>query len=173
MQHRVEHLASKAMGAIKATKAKVEGLNGVFAQLSREHGEVTALMLRVKASSHAEVRAHLFPKIRAELLSHEKGEVLEVYPVFREHAELVRFADEHDREAQELQRELGPLEQTDFADGAWPRLFSHLVERVSQHVHDEEHRFFPLANRVLGREASEQMLTQYRRTKEAAMQNLL
>jgi hemerythrin-like domain-containing protein len=173
MSHRVETLASKAMGAIKATKAKVEGLTGVFAQLSREHGEVTALMLRVKASFHAEVRADLFPEVRAELLSHEKGELLEVYPVFREHAELVRFADEHDRDAQELLRQLGPLEETDFADEAWPQLFSRFFDLVSQHVHDEERRFFPMANRVLGRESSERMLAQYLRTKNAAMQNLL
>jgi hypothetical protein len=66
------------MGAVKATKAKIKGLTGVFERLSREHGEVMALLLRVKASSHPEVRAELFPKIRAELLSHEKGELLEV-----------------------------------------------------------------------------------------------
>ena len=173
MPNRVEELASHAMGVVKATKAKIKGLTGVFERLSREHGEVTALLLRVKASSDPKVRAELFPKIRAELLSHEKGELLDVYPAFREYAELVRFADEHDREAQDLQRQLGLLEQTDFADKAWPERFSRLVELVSRHVKEEENSFFPAASRVIGREGSERMLASYERTKTSAMQNLL
>jgi hemerythrin-like domain-containing protein len=85
----------------------------------------------------------------------------------------VRFADEHDREAQDLQRQLGVLEQMDFADDAWRERFAHLVEMVSQHVKEEEGTFFPAASRAIGREGSEQMLAPYERTKMAAMQNLL
>jgi hemerythrin superfamily protein len=165
-------MASEAMGAIKAAKAKVEGRTGVFAELSKEHGKVTALLLRVKASSDPKVRAELFPKIRAELLSHEKGELLDVYPVFREYPALVDFADEHDREAQQLEKRLSALAETEFGDERWPDLFSELVEVVTQHVKDEENRFFPAASRKIGREQSERMLKDFETTKRLAMQNL-
>jgi hypothetical protein len=172
MSHLVETVASKAMGALKSAKAKIGGLTGVFAQLSREHGEVTALLLRVKASSDPKVREELFPTIRAELLAHEKGELLEVYPAFREHAELADFADEHDREAQELQLQLEALEGVEYTDPKWADLFAELVQRVSRHVKDEESRFFPVASRILGPDEAERMLAQYQATKRLAMQNL-
>jgi hypothetical protein len=172
MPNGVEKVASKAVGAFKEAKAKIEGLTGVFAHLSKEHGEVTALLLRVKKTSDPEVRAELFPTIRAELLSHEKGELFDVYPSFREHPELVHFADVHDREAQELERRIGALESTEYQDERWPSLFSELVELVTKHVKEEEKAFFPTASRVLGREESETILARYERTKRAAMQNL-
>lgn len=94
--HRTEKAASKVMGTAKEAKAVLSSVTGVFKELMREHGEVTALLLRVKASSDAEVRSDLFPKIRAELVSHEKGELAEVYPVFRKHEQLAAYAEQHD-----------------------------------------------------------------------------
>src|SRR5579884_4353382 len=80
MPTRTEQIASKAMGAMKVAKATVKGLGGVFRKLSQEHGEVTALLMRVKRSSDVEVRRSLFPDIRRELLCHEKAELEVVYP---------------------------------------------------------------------------------------------
>jgi hypothetical protein len=47
MPHRTEKVVSEVMGAAKNAKAKLEGVHGVFQHLMREHGEVTALLLRV------------------------------------------------------------------------------------------------------------------------------
>ena len=55
--HRTEKAASKVMGTAKEAKAVLSSVTGVFKELMREHGEVTALLLRVKASSDAEVRS--------------------------------------------------------------------------------------------------------------------
>jgi hypothetical protein len=109
MPSRMEKVAPEALGAVEATKARAKGLTGVFEQLTREHGEIIAMLMRVRMSSELQVRAALMPKIRAELLSHEEGEVTDVYPVFRQHDDLVDFAEEHHAEAEQLEEAIGQL----------------------------------------------------------------
>lgn len=165
MPNQPENIASQAGGALKAIKAKIEGLTGVFAQLSREHGEVTVMLQRVKASSDPRVREEFFPKIRTELLSHERGELSAVYPAFRTRPELETFADEHAAEAQDLEHQIAVLAGTDYADPSWPGRFDTLVDLVSKHVKEEEGTFFPAASRVFGREESDRLLGQYQAAK--------
>lgn len=167
--HRTEKAASKVMGTAKEAKAVLSSVTGVFKELMREHGEVTALLLRVKASSDAEVRSELFPKIRAELVSHEKGELAEVYPVFRKHEQLAAYAEQHDREAGTLERMIQRLSAVPYEDPSWPRAFGELVEAVSQHVKEEESEYFPAASRTLGKTATEAMTARYEAKKKAVM----
>ena len=169
MPNQLENMASEAAGAIKATKAKVEGLTGVFAQLVREHGEVSALLVRVKASHDPQVRRELFPEIRAQLLSHEKGELSEVYPEFAKNEQLAPFAGEHEREARELEQKIEDIGKINYDDERWPGLFSELEEMVSQHVKEEEGTFFPAASRTFGRDESERILGRYQIAKDDAM----
>src|SRR3954470_6443269 len=49
-----------------------------------------------RGGATAENRAALWPTIRIMLLSHERGEVHEVYPVLRSYPELAALADHHD-----------------------------------------------------------------------------
>ncbi len=161
MPTRTEGFASTVMGAVKSAKATVEGLRGVFKKLTQEHGEVTALLLRVKASSDEDLRRDLFPKIRAELLAHESGERSEVYPVFRQHPELEKIAADHDREATELEQMLDQLDHTPVTDPSWGPSFEKLVELVSHHTHEEENDYFPEAMKVLGDEEAERLLEPY------------
>jgi len=172
MPNRIEKVASEAMGAVKATKAKVEGLSGVFSQLAREHGEVTALLLRGKASSDPKVRAELWPKIREELLSHETGERTVVYPAFREKTELSLFAAEHDREADELERRINELTMTAYDVDLWPTRFGELVDLITKHVKEEESEYFPAASKAFGRERSEELLRQYETAKASSKSHL-
>jgi len=165
MANRMEKVASDVMGAVKATKAKLEGLSGVFQHLTREHGKVTALILRVKATSDAKVRADLFPKIRAELLSHEKGELAEVYPVFLQHAGLMAFAKDHEREAMQLEAQIDAVSALAFDDPSWSTRFAELAALVARHTKEEENTFFPAAQRALGAQAAEQMLPRYEAAK--------
>ncbi len=168
MPNQLEKIVSEGAGALKETKAKIAGLTGVFAHLAREHGEVTALLLRVKASSAPDVRTALFPKIRAELLSHEKAELSVVYPAFREHPELVKFAEQHDKEAEDLERQIALVSKASTADPSWPDVFNELVEMVSGHVKEEEGAFFPEASRILGPNASNELLARYEGAKAEA-----
>lgn len=169
MPNRMEKVASEVLGAAKATKARVEGVTGVFEQLTREHGEVIALLMRVRMSSELEVRAELMPKIRAELLSHEKGEATDVYSVFRQHDDLVDFAEEHETDVGQLEEAIAQLSALRYDDELWPSRFDDLYDLVLRHTRDEEGEYFPAASHALGREQSEQILTRYRITKAQAM----
>jgi len=171
MPNRTEEIASKAMGAVKTAKATVTGLHGVFKQLEKEHGEVSALLMRVKMSSDPEVRAELFPKIRRELLAPEEGELQKVYPIFKQHAETAGIAAHHASEASELHDHLERLSGTAVDGSAWQENFDRLVELVTHHVKEEESEYFPAGQRAFGERADE-MLAQYLQTKERKLDEL-
>lgn len=173
MLTRTEQIASKAMGAMKAAKATVKGLGGVFRKLSQEHGEVTALLMRVKRSTDVEVRRHLFPDIRRELLAHEKGELAVVYPAFRRHPELVSIADAHQNEADQLEQVIQQLSATDYADASWGRIFDRLVELVMHHATEEENQYFPKASRVMGDDEPNVLEKQYLDAKKSIISTKL
>jgi hypothetical protein len=168
----LETIAAGIMGAVKATKGKLSGLTGVFEHLAREHGEVTALLLRLKASSDPELRSFLFPKIRAELLSHEKSELAEVFPLFARFAELAPFAKRHDADADKLEALLDELTSLPYTDARWTRRFNDLVAAVDRHATEEENKFFPVASKVLGRETTKKILDRYEATKKTIMKSL-
>jgi hemerythrin superfamily protein len=173
MLTRTEQFASKAMGAMKAAKATVKGLGGVFRKLSQEHGEVTALLIRVKKSTDVEVRRHLFPDIRKELLAHEKGEAQVVYPAFRRYPELVQIADAHQKEADEMEQVIRELSSTDCADAAWGRMFDRLVDLVTHHADQEENEYFPKAARIMGDGEPDVLEKQYLDAKKTLLEGKL
>jgi hypothetical protein len=168
----MEEVASKVVGGMKAAKATFEGLSGVFKQLTQEHGEVTALLIRVKMTSDAGVRRNLFPKIRSDLLAHERGEMREVYPAFSQHPDLEGMARNHDAEAGQLERALDELSATDYGDESWGTKFERLVGLVEHHTKEEEDDYFPAANRILGKDEAERLKSRYLDAKAQAAQQL-
>jgi hypothetical protein len=169
---RMEEVASKAAGAFKAAKAAIEGLHGIFRQLTVEHGEVSARIMRVKLTSDPKVRRELFPTIRMELLSHEKGELQELYPVFEKYTELAGMAAEHKSDADKLAQCLAALSETNFEADAWGSRFGELVALVNHHVTEEEGTYFPKASRIIGKEQAEEILARYKLTKAQVMQQM-
>jgi hemerythrin superfamily protein len=158
MPNRVEEATSAAMGAIKDVKATVKGLTGVFKHLMEEHGKVSALITRVKMSSDGDVRARLYPTIRSELLRHETGELKAVYPAMAEYPEVSGIAQEHAREAGELQRHIAEVDKYNYGDSGWGAAFERLAELVQEHVAKEEGDYFPKAQRVMGEDLAKQLL---------------
>jgi hemerythrin superfamily protein len=171
MTTKVEELASKVVGTAKAAKAALEGLTGVFRHLAKEHGEVSALLLRLKASSDPDVRRELWPTIRRELLAHERGEIKELYPILRSNSQTEEMANEHDRDAGELDRAIEAVTAAAVDSANWSSALDVLVERVQQHVHQEEDEYFPTAQRVFKDRASE-LLERYEHAKAEAMREL-
>jgi hemerythrin superfamily protein len=171
MTNKMEELASKAMGAAKAVKATFEGLDGVFRHLAREHGEVSALLMRLKASSDPSVRRELWPTIRKELLSHEIAEKREVYPAFRTDPELQSMADEHDNDAEGLEDAIRELTDTAVDSEAWQPTLDRLIQLVQEHVRDEEEEYFPIADRAF-KDRSDDMLARFEKVKADALRDL-
>ncbi|TMQ13574.1 MAG: hypothetical protein E6J90_28220 [Deltaproteobacteria bacterium] len=70
-------MISKGAGKVKGVKARLDGLVGVFKTLAEQHGEVKVLLKRLQ--DKPEKKPELWPEIRRELLSHERGELRVVY----------------------------------------------------------------------------------------------
>jgi hemerythrin superfamily protein len=147
MPNRMHSSPSNDTSTKRGVRARRGELHGVFKTLAKQHAEVTALIDRVEADPSQ--RASLWPKIRIELISHERGELREVYPVLREHAETEQLADQHEAEAQELEALIDQLDNTELESDDWDGLFDQLAGTVLDHAEQEETEIFPLAQRVL------------------------
>lgn len=172
MTGHLEQVAAKVLGKAKVAKGAIEGLHGVFTTLMEEHGQATALLLRVKSSHDPRVRRELWPQLRAALISHEKAELAVVYPAFSAHPELAHIAQAHERDAGQLEAAITLLHEMTFEDPLWNTRFERLVALVQQHVKEEEVEYFREGNRVFG-EQSAQLDEQYKLKKEAVLQTLL
>ena len=164
MSNRIDTAISKAKGLIKRVRARRDGLHGVFRTLAEQHTEVATLIDRVEADPSK--RAALWPKIRIELLSHERGETREVYPVLREHTETERLADQHDAEAMDLEELVDQLDDADPDSDDWAALFDQLAGTVLDHAEQEELLIFPLAQRVLGDQLVKELDANFRAAKQ-------
>jgi hypothetical protein len=171
MTNPIDEVASKTLGATKAVKATLKGLTGVFRKLSQEHGEVSALLLHLAKTDDPAVRAELFPKVRQQLLAHEKGELAVVYPAFRAYSETQLIADKHAQEAGQLEHMLEKLSALPVRDANWSQTFDALQDLVQRHVDEEESEFFPAGQRVLGAEA-DALQAQYEAAKRDVLERL-
>ena len=170
MANSIDQMAAKVMGTVKAATAGFKGLRGVFLHLAEEHGEVGALMKHVSKSRDAQVRREHFPHIRAELLSHEKGELAEVYGVLANYEQLRSVVLEHNSEAHTLEKALSEVDALDFASEEWGLAFERLLTLVQAHVEHEENDFFPKAQEVIDEEESKQILKRYEAAKKSVKQ---
>jgi hemerythrin superfamily protein len=170
MANSIDQIASKVMGTVKAASAGFKGLRGVFLHLAEEHGEVGALMKHVSKSSDAQVRREHFPHIRTELLSHEKGELAEVYGVLANYEQLRAVVLEHNSEAHSLEKAIADVDALDFDSDEWGTAFDRLLTLVQAHVEHEENDFFPKAQQVIDEDESKQILKRYEAAKQSVKQ---
>jgi hemerythrin-like domain-containing protein len=171
MTHKLEELASKAVGTVKAAKASLDGINGVFRHLMREHGEVSALLMRLKLSADPEVRRELWQEIRVELLSHEQAERLIVYPVLEQNAQTANMVARHNRDAEDLEDVIEELNKLGVEAPEWQPTLERLIAQVQEHVRDEEEEYFPIADYVF-KERSDDMLHRFEKAKAKAKKQL-
>ena len=145
MPSRLDSMMSKGAGMMKGVKARLDGLHGVFKTLAEQHGEVSAMLRRLQ--DRPEKKAELWPEIRRELISHERAEMREVYPVLRQHAQTRALAEHHDQEAADLER---LIERLDVPTADWSTLYDQLVDTVVHHANEEENEIFPKAQDAIG-----------------------
>jgi hypothetical protein len=168
----MEEFGEKGLGKARGLKAAVKGLRGVFRTLAEEHGEVSAILNRAKAAKEPEKRLDLWSKVRMELLSHERGETNVVYPEFKKNAQLAHIADEHEKEASDIEARIKELDGIDTASEIWDAKLDDLIKLVKQHVDEEENGYFPEAMNVLGKDEAEELNGRFIAAKEAAQEQL-
>ncbi len=160
----MDEVISKGKGKLRAMKAQLGGLTGVWKTLAEQHGEAAALLER--ARDNPTKRDELWPTIRSELLSHERGELREVYPVLRQHADLRVLAERHDIQAKDMEQIVLRLDGMSPQSDAWQSLYNDLVSSVQAHAEEEETDIFPIAQQVLGDEVSRDLDAKFRRAKQ-------
>ena len=153
MHSRMDGLISTGAGQVKAVRARLGGLHGVFTTLAKQHGEVSALMRALR--NDPEKCDDLWPEIRRELLSHERAELAVVYPALRECGE-IQLADRHDKEASEMEQLIARLEELDD-EQMFMASFGDLCDAVLHHAKEEEKEIFPRAEKALGKERAAQL----------------
>ena len=153
MPNRIDSMLSHGMGKVKAVKARLSGLVGVFKTLAEQHGEVTALLERARTSD--EKFTELWPTNRRELLSHEKAEMREVYPVLRARDATRQLAEHHDAEAAKLEQLIANVDELAVASPARRELFQQLIDTVMEHAREEETDIFPKAQEAIGKSQAE------------------
>jgi hemerythrin superfamily protein len=158
------------MGKVKAIRARLSGLVGVFKTLAEQHGEVTMLLERAKASN--EKFAQLWPTIRRELLSHEKAELREVYPMLRTREATRPLADHHDLEAQELEQLIRAVDELAIGAPERTELYNQLVATVVEHAREEETAIFPRAQEAIGKAQAEAIEATFLAAKQQIAQSL-
>jgi hemerythrin superfamily protein len=155
MPNRMDSTLSHGMGKVKAVKARLSGLVGVFKTLAEQHGEVTVLLERAKSSN--EKFSELWPTIRRELLSHEQAEMREVYPVLRARDATRDLADHHDAEASEMELLITTIDELAIGSSERVEMYERLVDAVQHHAREEETDIFPKAQDAIGKDQAEAM----------------
>lgn len=164
MPNRMDSIVAKGAGMMKGIKARLDGLVGVFRTLAEQHGEVSAMLMRLQ--DKPEKKSELWPEIRRELLSHERGELREVYPVLRQYPDTVALAERHDAEAGELERLIERLDTALAED--WRALYDQLVDTVVRHAREEESEIFPRAQDVIGHQRARDIEPRFLAAKKQA-----
>lgn len=164
MPNRMDSMLSTGMGKMKAVKAGLKGLVGVFRTLTEQHGEVAVLLERAKASN--EKFTELWPFLKKELISHEKAEVRELYPYLRIYPETRALADHHDAEAGKLEWLIAKIDELPIGAQERRDRYDELVEMVVHHASEEESEIFAKAQDCMGKDLARQVDAKYQATKK-------
>lgn len=162
----IEKAAAKMAGKTARVEARFKGLKGVFAKLAEQHHEAGALLSSAEKATDHTKRSELWRQIRKELLSHEQAELLEIYPVLEGYAATREIARTHAEQASELEELIKHVDGLPVQSEAWRPAVQRLIVKITEHVADEEQRFFPQAQQALGDERVKKLEQPFLRSQE-------
>jgi hypothetical protein len=172
MPNTVENFVAKTVGKSAALEARLKGLKGVFTKLAEQHHMVGSLLQRAENADDFTTRASLWREIRKELVSHEQGELLEIYPALSQVESVQDIAAAHANDAAELEASIRDVDAIAFQSEEWRPALRRLIEKVKEHVELEERDFFPKAQHAIGADAAAQLLAPFERAKAMAASRL-
>lgn len=155
MTNPIDQATTKTVGALRAVKTRFRGLSGVFTTLAQQHGEVKHLLELAVRTSDPDKQRELWPKLRVELLSHERAEMLEVYSALERYPDLAEVVLKHRRDARDLEVSIDVLDTASYGSKEWATAMRTLQGLVTEHARMEEEEFFPRAAEVLEKEEAQ------------------
>jgi len=172
MPSHIQNAVAKITGKAAGVEARLKGLRGVFAKLAEQHHEVSALLSKAESTIDHTTRRELWQKIRKELLSHEQGELIEIYPVLEGYDATREIARRHVDHASELEGLIRQVDAIGVQSDSWRPALERLIARVKEHVQKEEEDFFPRAQEALGDEAARQLEKPFLRAQDLVKERL-
>jgi hypothetical protein len=172
MANPVENVVAKVVGKSAALKARLKGLKGVFTTLAEQHHEVGSLLARLMHTDDFTARASLWREIRKELVSHEQGELLEIYPILSGYDSVRDLVAAHANDAAEVEACVRDVDATPFQSDEWQPAVRRLIDKVTEHVELEELDLFPKAQRAIGDDAAARLEEPFERAKAMAAARL-
>lgn len=170
---RVTDAIGQVMGKVKGARQEVTGGSGIFARLSKEHGEITAMLGRVAASGQdSDARREVYPKLRHDLLSHVRAEEKEIYSALRDIPELTEKMKHSVEEHHEIERAVAELDRTSMSDERWTEIARGLMKTVQEHVREEEGDIFPVGKKAFGEGRAEELEGIYLKAKDRELEAL-
>lgn len=167
---------ARLSGAVERAGQTLSGNTGIFATLTKEHAEVTALMEDVLRTSNdepgVEERVLRLPKIWVELMSHARAEEQVFYAELARAEETAELAEAAIEEHAEMEALIGELAELDPQSDVWQGTFEQLASSHEAHVDEEENEIFPKARELLSSEATKALDEQYRHARNEARQIL-
>ena len=172
MPNPIENVMAKGAGKVAAVEARAKGLKGVFTKLAEQHREAATLLARADSTTDIDKRRDLWTEIKKQLVSHERAELAEIYPVLAGYDQTREIARLHDAEAQTLESTIMQLDAMTFETPAWKTTLEKLTALVKQHAEQEENDFFPRAQKTIGDEASRQLEDLFLKAQKRAMADI-
>jgi hypothetical protein len=172
MPNPVENVVAKVVGKSAALKARLSGLKGVFTTLAEQHHEVGSLLSRLTHTDDYTARANLWREIKKELVSHEQGELLEIYPLLSGYDSVRDLVATHANDAAELEACIQEVDATAVHSEEWQPAVRRLIDKVTEHVELEEMDLFPKAQRAIGDDAAARLEEPFERAKAMAAARL-
>jgi hemerythrin superfamily protein len=169
MPNPIENVIAKGRGMVGAVEARAKGLKGVFVKLAEQHREAAALLSRAESATDTEKRRDLWREIKKQLVSHERAELSEIYPMLSAYDTTRDIVARHGQEAQVLESTIRQIDAMTFDTPAWKTSIERLTALVKQHVEEEEGDFFPRAQEAIGDEAAKQLEEPFMRAKQREM----
>ena len=172
MTNPIDEATTKTAGALRAVKTRFRGLSGVFTTLAQQHGEVKHLLERAVRATDPDKQREIWPKVRLEILSHERAELLEVYSALEQYPDLAEIVLRHRRDARDLEVSIDVLDTAAYGSTEWSTAMRTLAGLVNEHVRMEEEEFFPRAAEMLEKSEAQALDEPFQRRKASIMAEL-
>lgn len=161
MPQSTQNVPARHQPSAGALASAVRAPIGVFRRLVEQHQRACERFERLRRAATPDERQSEWAALRRELLSHERGEVLEVYAALEGYDAAREMLEQHTREANELESVINELAAVPYESEEWKAKLLDVAALFEEHVREEELDFFPRAQEMLGEELSRELEERY------------
>ncbi|WP_017931150.1 hemerythrin domain-containing protein [Robiginitomaculum antarcticum] len=140
----------------------------IYTRLKKDHEKQRELCKELaKTQSGSENRANLWEELKVELGAHALAEEQVFYSAMMEKPDGTEEARHSVAEHKDMTDLIEELDAMDQSADIWMKKFEKLKHEVIHHVDEEEADIFPVARKVISKDAAEDMAQDFDKRKDA------